>query len=137
MAHNVGDRLGALRKPTRRSRRAGLLTAGVLVGALSGCAAAQGLPYEDVRDARAASACEQLVGGSDLPELLGAADATVREARKISSSNGLDPDADPNLVGLDDGAYVALCLEDVDGTIYLFYQFENEARSGALGKYER
>lgn len=137
MVRIVGHRLGALWKPTRRARGASLLTAGLAVGVLSGCAATTGLPYEGDDDARAASACEQLAGGSHVPKLLGATDATVEDARRISASNGLDPDTDTNLVGLDDRDYLALCLEEVDGSIYLYYQFEDEARSGAIGKYER
>ena len=92
-------------------------------------------PYEGVMDPRATSACEGWAGGEPNTALLGAVDSTVGEAREIATASGLDPRDDTNLVDVQDSKYAALCLVRVPTATYLIYQFEGEARGGAIAKF--
>jgi len=120
--------------------RAKLLAGGAIalgaIAALTGCAPrGSDSPYWGARDDRAVLVCEQLLGGAGGPQTLGAADATIADARTIASASGLSPDDDPNFVDRDDSEYVALCLVQADFDTYLFYQFDGEPRSAVIAKY--
>jgi len=92
-------------------------------------------PYEGVFDAKAGSVCDLLFKGVREGAFLGTADSSVAAARSIAASSGLDPESDSNLSPLASDDYVALCVLEVDGHTYIFYQLENPAQSGAIAKY--